>query len=83
MLINIEEIGDKEVLLKTEDFEKRGGQLLFRLFRILENYEGSKPANRYDCHLVVARQTIERPNIPPKAQPARLNPECSGAQAEM
>lgn len=62
MLINIEEIRNIEVLSKTEDFEKRGGELLFRLFRISENYEGVKPIDKYECHLVVARQTIERIN---------------------
>ena len=63
MLINIEEIRTEEVQSKTEDFEKKGGGLLFPIFRILENHEGLKPTDKYTCHLVVARQTLERINF--------------------
>lgn len=63
MLINIEEIRTQEVQSKTEDFEKKGGGLLFHVFRILENHEGLKPTDKYTCHLVVARQTLERINF--------------------
>lgn len=63
MLINIQEILNEEVQARTDDFEKKGGELLFRVFRICENYEGVKPTDRYECHLIVARQTMERINF--------------------
>lgn len=59
MLINIEEIKEAEVTSRIADFEKKGGGLLFRLFRINKNYEGKKPDDKYERHLVVARQTLE------------------------
>lgn len=63
MLINIQEIRTEEVQSKTEDFEKKGGSLLFHVFQILENHEKFKPTDKYTCHLVVARQTLERINF--------------------
>ena len=63
MFINIEEIRDKEIVSKTEDFETKGGGLIFRFFRIAENYSGKMPTDKYDCHLVVARQIMERINF--------------------
>jgi hypothetical protein len=63
MLVNIQEIRSEEVQMRTEDFENRGGELLFRLFRISENYDGFRPSDKYECHLFVARQTMERINF--------------------
>ena len=63
MLINIEEIKESEIISRITDFEKKGGRLLFRLFRIKENYEGKVPEEKYERHLVVARQTIEIVNF--------------------
>lgn len=63
MLINIQEIRTEEVHSKAEDFEKKGGGLLFHVFQILENHEKFKPTDKYTCHLVVARQTLERINF--------------------
>ncbi len=74
MLINIEEIKDEEVTSKTADFEKKGGGLLFPIFRIEENYEGKIPEDKYERHLVVARQTIEIVNFESNYH---LNRACS------
>ena len=63
MLINIQEIRSEEVLKRTADFEMKGGALHFRIFRISENHVGVKPTDQYDCHLIVARQTMERINF--------------------
>ena len=63
MLINIEEIRNDSVLSRTLDFEKKGGGLLFRVFKISENYEGAKPESKYECHLATARQLMERVNF--------------------
>ena len=60
MLIQIQEIQNEELLSRTEDFEKKGGALRFHFFQIVENQEGIKPEDPYECHLVVARQTLER-----------------------
>ncbi|NME68525.1 hypothetical protein [Flammeovirga aprica] len=62
MHINIQEIRNEEVLKRTEDFEKKGGVLHFHIFRIFENYEGAKPSDKYECHLIVAKQIMERIN---------------------
>lgn len=74
MLINIEEVKDQELISKALDFEKKGGRLLFRTFRIKENYEGRIPEDKYECHLVVARQTIEIINFESNYH---LNRACS------
>jgi len=74
MLINIEEIKDEKVISKTTDFEKKGGGLLFRIFQIGENYEGKVPEDKYERHLVVARQTIEIVNFESNYH---LNRACS------
>ncbi len=74
MLINIEEIKEIEVTSKTADFINKGGGLIFRLFRINENHEGKKPEDKYECHLVVARQTLELINF---ENNFHLNRACS------
>ncbi|MEH0158430.1 hypothetical protein V6R21_30535 [Limibacter armeniacum] len=63
MLVNILEIRNDKVQSRTEDFENKGGELLFHVFRISENYKGIKPTDKYECHLIVARQTMERVNF--------------------
>ena len=60
MLINIQEIQNEELLIRTEDFAEKGGALHFHFFQIVENYKGIKPQDPYSCHLVVARQSLER-----------------------
>lgn len=63
MVVNIEAIKEEELLARTVDFEKRGGALLHRVYRISENFEGKKPADKYTSHLMVARQTIDKVNF--------------------
>ena len=74
MLINIEEIKDEEIISRTTDFEKKGGGLIIRLFRIKENYEGNMPDDKYERHLVVARQSLEVINFESNFH---LNRACS------
>ena len=60
MIVNINEIPISQIDPIIEDYDRKGGSFRFNFYSINENYKGKLPESKFNAHLSVARQSLEK-----------------------